>query len=262
VLTEQIQDMRWRISQHAQRREMLDYAVATSRSAMADLEAELSRQRGLWEESARLQGEAEARARDVKARLEEAERGIRALEAGRGEQSRRATEARVRLAQAEERAASARARATQAESDRAARAAEAERVAERIAEQAERIAAIEATLLRGAAVRAMEHLRKEASERTLADGLSLRHTMRARRQALGEQVQASRATWRQQQEDSSSRALSVQELTLAREGICARLREDYGVELEALHAERVAAGTGFDTPRRRRERRCARGGNR
>jgi chromosome segregation protein len=247
VLNEQAGDMRERIAQHIQKRDGLSADITLSQSEMSSLGQEITRLREQWEAARQMQFDAEANVQSAKARLEEAEREIRALAAGRDQQQQQALAARVALAQVEERLAGLRARQEQLDQARRAKQSEAESVAARLADQQRRLIAVEVALLRYSASLADAYHRKEASERCLIEGQALRAQLRGRRQALADQVQTSRTTWRQRQEAAHKRELSVNTLEQNRQAVCRALRDDYQIELEALYRERTEAGeTAFE----------------
>src|SRR5207245_1799734 len=84
------------------------------------------------------------------------------------------------------------------------------------------------------------YLRKEDAERLLSGWAGEREQLRQVRQQRAEQAQASRNTWREQQEQAHARELKVNDVRHQLETLCARLAEDYQLDLAALYQERGA----------------------
>jgi chromosome segregation protein len=153
-----------------------------------------------------------------------------------------ATASQVLLAQTEERLAALRQRLEQAEADHQQRANEQRRAGERLEGLSERLSECEMSLLRGSASLAGNHLRKEGAERHLADDNRQRLDAQQRRGELTEQVQASRSSWREQQQQAHDLGLAVNSLEHQRDALCARLREDYQIDLSSFYREQIEAG--------------------
>src|SRR5262249_41216242 len=81
------------------------------------------------------------------------------------------------------------------------------------------------------------------AERLLAGWEAERTQLRQQRQHLAEEAQAIRSAWRTQQEEAHARELEVNDLRHRRESICARLLEDYQLDLAALYHEEGPPGS-------------------
>src|SRR5205085_7892349 len=66
---------------------------------------------------------------------------------------------------------------------------------------------------------------------------------RERQQRL-EATQTARAGWQARQEEAHAKELAVNELRHRRDALCARLREDYDVDLGELYRQAAAGGPG------------------
>ncbi len=236
VLTEQANDMRWRIGQHQQRRQGLSEEVQVSRSEMSEVEQDLERLAGSWQQAADQAAEADEQVHGARRRVDDADREIREREQQREQQQKGALSARVGLAQVEERLSGLRARQEKHESDLAQRDGERRQAERRLATAEARLQDNECALLEASMSLAMAHVRKETSERQLATSGRQRAEVRQARQQLSEQAQANRSTWRARQEQAHAHELQVNDLRHHREALCARLREDYQLDLTALYA--------------------------
>ncbi|MGL4552103.1 MAG: hypothetical protein ACRC33_13060, partial [Gemmataceae bacterium] len=241
-LTEQAQEARWRVGQHSQRREALAAEADLSRSEADSLEEEIERLEGAYADAAGRREQAEEEGRGARLRQEQAEREARVLEAERDAARQQAQDALVALATVQERLAAVRAGRRQREADLAARQAEREQADARLAGLLARRDELTASLLRASSALAGWHSRQEAAERTRRDGLELRAGLRQRRQSLTERVQAGRAGWQARQTAAHEHELAAASLAQTRDGLAARLAEDYQLDLAALYAEASAAG--------------------
>jgi chromosome segregation protein len=235
VLAEQLADLRSRIGQHRQRREGLHEEVTVSRSEIDNLEQELRGLESSWEQACGEAARAEARVQTLQSRLEQAERAIRDEEAQRQHGQQEATAARVALAQVEERQSALRIRHDQTSADLRRRRQERQQTAEALAAVRNRLAESQKTLLRATAALAHWYACKEEAERRLAGWEQDRLRLRQDRQQRAEQAQASRSSWQAQQEQAHAHELEVNDLRHRRDTLCARLHEDYQIDLAALY---------------------------
>jgi len=238
VLSEQVSHMRSLIGQHRQRREGLHEEVQVSRSEISGLEREIERLTQSWQQARDQAAHADAEVQRLHDRLEEAKREIRLHESHRQERQQEATTARVALAQAEERLDALRKRHEQEELNLQQRRQESEQTRRQQAATLARQTENQRTLLEVCSSLAVCYLRKEAAERLLSDWTRERARLNQERQQRNEQTQASRNSWRIQQEQAHARELSVNDLRHHRDSLCARLHEDYQLDLATLYQER------------------------
>jgi chromosome segregation protein len=242
ILSEQANDMRWRIGQHRQTREGLHEEVTLNRTEVTGLDQEIERLQSSWQKAMDQVAQAEAEVQAARGQVEEMKRQIRHDEEQRIVFQQEVTASQVVLAQTEERLSALRQRLEQADSDHRQRAAELRRAGERLDALAQRLTECEMSLLRGSASLAGNYLRKETAERSLAADNRQRQHARQQRQQLSEQVQASRTSWRDQQQQAHALGLAVNDLEHLRDALSARLREDYQIDLAELYREQIKAG--------------------
>jgi chromosome segregation protein len=242
VLAEQAGDLRTRIGEHRQRRAGLHEEVEVSRSEITGLEQEIARLEADWAHARDEAAAAECRVRDLQARVEDAEREIRGRDAERQGQQEQAVAAKVALAQAEERLAALRARHRQLEGDLRQRGQERSQVEQHLAAARARLEESWRAQLAASSALAGHYLRKESAERRLGEYGGEQARLRRERQQRLEATQAARSGWQARQEEAHAKELAVSELRHRRDGMCARLREDYEVDLGELY--RQTAGDG------------------
>jgi chromosome segregation protein len=242
VLAEQAADLRSRIGQHRQRREGLHEEVQLSRMEISELEREIGEKGLAWRRANEQATQAEAKVQALQARALAAEREAREREGQRQRQQQEVVGARVALAQVEERLTAQRARHGQLEADRAQRAAERKQAEQRLGGLLARLEESHGTLLQASASLASSYLRKEAAEGQLAGLEARRGALRQQRKERAEQTNAVRAQWRTQQEEAHARELEVNELRHRLNTLCARLQEDYQLDLAEHYRQIVAEG--------------------
>jgi chromosome segregation protein len=237
VLAEQLADLRSRIGQHRQRREGLHEEVTVSRSEIDNLEQEIRTLESSWEQARAAAAQAEALVQTVQSRMEEAEQAIRDEEAQRQHAQQEAMTARVALAQVEERQSALRIRHDQTSADLRRRRQERQQTAEALEAVRNRLEESQKTLLRAGAALAHWYVCKEEAERRLAQWEQDRLRLRQDRQQRAEQAQASRSSWQAQQEKAHAHELEVNDLRHRRDSLCARLAEDYQIDLATLYEQ-------------------------
>jgi chromosome segregation protein len=235
VLAEQANDMRLRVGQHRERRAGLNEEVQTSRTEMSGLEEDISRLQKDWQRAAADAAAADVLVQDVSRSLEGAEREIRDRETQRSRQSQLAMTARVALAATEERLSGLRRRQTQLEADRTQRCREYADLEEQCRSLVARLDESRWAQLNASATLATQHLRKERAEQRWAESNGTRDELRSQRRRLTEQAQNSRSGLRTLQEQAHASELEVQEARHLSDSLCARLRDDYQVELADLY---------------------------
>jgi len=236
VLNEQQGDMRERISQQKQRREGLHEEMAVSQSEITRLEDEIHRLEEAWQQASDQAARAEAKVQKLQVRVEAAEREIRERGEQRQLQQQQETAAKITLAEANERLSALWAKQHQVESDLRQRQQERQQREQHWQATSTRLEENQRTLLAASSALAVWYLRKEDAERQVLDLGKKREEVRQRRQQRLEQTQSVRAIWRTQQEQAHSRELEVNQLRHHLDTLCARLHEDYQLDLAALYA--------------------------
>jgi chromosome segregation protein len=238
VLTEQAADLRERIAQHRERREGLHEDVTLNRSELSNLDAEIARLDASWAEARARAEEAEQEVRVLQARLTDMERATRGHEHERAAAEQTHADAKVSLAQLEERLAALGARHEQLAADLHERHLERDRLDGHLRAGLTRLADGERTQLEaGAALAAWCHAR-EVAEREVARVTEERDVSRAALRQLQEQMQSAHSAWQAQQEQLHARELAESDLRHRRDTLVQRLREDCEVELEEEYAAR------------------------
>jgi chromosome segregation protein len=238
VLSQQVAELRSRIGQHRQRRDGLHEEVQVSQSEITNLEQEIGSLETAWSKARADAAEAEARVQVLLDRVAAAEREIHDREEKRQQQQDEALAAKVALAQSEERLKAARARQQQLDTDLGQRQQEREQRQRHLLQTRSRLEDNQRTLLAASSAQATWYVRKEESERRLGGLSAERHQLRLDRQQRAEQAQSSQASWRNQQELAHARELEVNNLRHQLETLCARLQEDYHIDLAALYQEK------------------------
>ena len=100
-----------------------------------------------------------------------------------------------------------------------------------------RLADCHAALLHAYALLSVSYPRKEKAEWLLAEWGGEREGLKEDRHRLAGKAQASRASWRTEQEQAHARELEVNDLRHRRDSLCARLQEDYQLDLAALYEQ-------------------------
>src|SRR5262249_23693545 len=101
------------------------------------------------------------------------------------------------------------------------------------------------SLLRASSLLAAAFARKGSSERRLREWGGEREEAHRRRQTITQQMQASHSTSQQRQKSANALETSVALLGHKREAICAKLREDYQIELQDLYRDCLERDAGW-----------------
>ncbi len=237
VLAEQAADLRARLEQHRTRREGLHEEVRDSQDQMRQLEREVGELEQSWHAARDQAAAAQARAQELAERIRRAEAERRERDRERERQQQESTQARVALAQVEERLAGLRAQHGQLETELAQRRQERAEAETGLRNARARLTESERTMLQASAALACWYLEKESAERQVAALGAERAGQRQERIRLANQAQAVRARWRAQQEQAHARELEVNDVRHRRDTLSDRLREDYQLELGDLYQQ-------------------------
>ena len=241
ILNEQVADLRSRIVQQKQRRAGLHEEMVVSQSEMTGLDQEIAGLEAAWRNAGDQVAKAEAQVQELAARMAAADREIRERGEQRRHQEQQSSGARVALAQAEERLKGLRAKQRQLDADLQQRQQERDQRRQHLHQTAARLEENQRALLAVSSALAVWYLRKEEAERQVASLTQEREQTRAKRQGLQEQTQQVRSAFRTQQEQAHARELEVSDMRHKLAGLCARLSEDYQLDLAALYQERLTA---------------------
>jgi chromosome segregation protein len=229
-----------RLGHERQREQELEEEVRLHKSEIAALERDIAQ----CHEASRLARQAadaaDRQIQDLLARMQAGEKELRAMEAVRQEHQRELTAAQVALAQTEERLQSLRSRLEQLETDAAERRRERDLGQERIVDVKRKLRQSQLLMLEARARLAEGYLAAESGLSRVNELAAGREALRVARHALGEEVQKVRQEWRQHSEQAHARQLTVNDLEHRRQSLAERMREDYEVDLEEMHARSTA----------------------
>ena len=110
----------------------------------------------------------------------------------------------------------------------------------------DRLSATILAALRASAGQAEAYREKEARERVIADLAAKAATDRSAREQVRDRLHDLRHGWQEKQAAAHARELAVHDLNARRDTVAARIREDYGVELDALASAALPASTEGD----------------
>jgi chromosome segregation protein len=240
ILNEQVADLRSRIVQQKERRAGLHEEMVVSQSEMTSLEQEINSLELAWKKAREQVTQAEASVQDLAARVAAADHEIRQREEQRQQQQQQSLTAKVALAQTQERLTALRAKQRQLDDDLRQRQKEREQRRLHLQQTLSRLEENQRTLLAISSTLAVWYLRKEEAERLLSGLTQDREQTREQRQRLLEQTQQIRSSFRAQQEQAHAGELEVNDLRHRVEALCARLNEDYQLNLAAIYQERLA----------------------
>ncbi len=213
-------------------RQVADSIAAESRAATEQLQA------------ARLQlaqlrqrlGAAEETFAACQEQGQELSRQFDALEARRAAQAQASTATQVELAKSEERLANLETQRRQLQGDQLERQRALVEAAQQLHKARGRLAEAEANVLAAESLLAELYLRKESLACEAAEREQDRHRLRDQRLVRTDQAQRMRTEARRLADELHALELAASELRLQREALVARLREDYGLDLESLAA--------------------------
>jgi chromosome segregation protein len=156
------------------------------------------------------------------------------LEAERQAHNRDTTEAKVELAKSEERLRNLHARLRQFEEGRQERGRAIAEGREQLAQCAQRIDASRWNILRAESEIAELYLRKETFATETVRHINQRESLQQQRTEVTAEAQKTRSGIRKLEERLHAQELAANEVRHERDGLAARLREDYGIELAEL----------------------------
>jgi chromosome segregation protein len=231
VFGEQAADLRERIGRHRQRRAGLHEEVAVGRTELSGLDGEIGRLDAAWQDAHERAETADREAQALQARLDSAERQVRAGEQDRLRAEQACTAAQVALAQVEQRLAGLRERHEHMAGDLLARHLDRDALVRRNDAALTRLAAgARAQLAASAALADCCHVREQA-ERRLAGLAERRQAARAEQRRLQEETHAAQAEWQARQERVHAQELRGSDTRHRRDVVVERLRDDYQIDL-------------------------------
>jgi chromosome segregation protein len=233
-LVEEASEMRARLSQHRERRSALHEDVAMKRSELEELQQEIAGLEERLREAQRLAEESEAEAEAAQARANQTDLAQREQEQARVRDEQECSEARVELAQVEERLTGQSRRMAGLQDDLAQRRRELAEFEQNESVIQQRIRESISARLQASSELADCYVLKEDAEAnvsTMADELT-RH--REYRRGAVERLQAAGSQRQEKWNQAHSHEMRAGELRLRLDSICQRIREDYQIELSSL----------------------------
>jgi chromosome segregation protein len=226
--------LRDRILEQRQRRERLVELGELAASEAAILARELAKAEAAWQDAKRQADAADAEAGELKRRLADAEEQVRASEATRDARQAENTAAQVALTRVKQQLAALKSRAGELESEIKHRKIDAINLATAERTLRERTLAAQLDVLRATAAAAAAYADKDGREVHVRDASARRESLRAERDRVHDELKAVRDAWKQRQDQAHAHELTVRDLVNRRDGIAARLKDDYAVEIAEL----------------------------
>ncbi len=242
VQSEQVADLRLRIIRQEEHRDALQSEVEVGGSELTGLRQEIESLEQALAAARAEAARAEARVQELHENQHAGDREIRALEARQAEVREELLAARVELAQVDERTSALTERCRELESTLEQREQEQSLARQNLARCRGRLQENELALLACGATLALAHHDKESAERVLRQEGANRSALRTRRQTLSEQAQASRSSWREQQDQAHSREIIVSQVSGRLQTLLDRLREDYDLDLAEVYRQALVDG--------------------
>lgn len=234
ALAAKVSDLRDSLAAQREKQARLADLVELVSSETAILEGELTKARAALETTSSEAAAAEQSAAEWKTVLESAEMQYRQAEETRVLRQEEHTNVQVALGRAREQAAALTARAKAARDELSQIATDEAALGDTDATLASRIAAAQLAALRAAEAAATAYHHKDIHESAVADYLTVRHEIRARRDQSQLELKLIRDEWTQRQDQAHAHELTVRDLTNRRASIVDRIKEDYGIDLAVL----------------------------
>lgn len=227
-------DLQQKIARQLQQVEQLDEVIVLARRECDILEEDVRGAEAAWVSAKLAAEEAELAEEALRTGLAEAEEVLRRAEQARDAAQEANTAAQVALSRAMADRDRARDRASALEIDLRKRRVEAVDLAATDSTTRARLADCALALLNASAGQAEGYREKEHREGLIAELAAKADADRVARERIRDELQALRSTWQEQQAHAHARELAVHDLESRRNGIAARIRDDYGVELAQL----------------------------
>lgn len=178
----------------------------------------------------------ESQAAESEASIRLKEQELESLDRQRQDQTKKLTKIQIEAAKREQRLGVLRAEREQFETARQERSRALRDAGLRLVQCNERLRQAEFEILRGTTDLSPLYLTKETLSRQLADFRSRRAGLLADRSTLTDQLQSQRKQIRHNEEQLHQRELSAGQVRHERNALVDRLRDDYGIDLQALEA--------------------------
>ncbi len=248
LLSDEAGDVLQRIAKQQQQIEHLDGELHLIRTESSILERQVQETEASWLAAKIAAERAERAAAELEARLAEVKQAIAAGEDDRDHRQQAHTAAQVALSRAAADRDRVRERLTQIDGDLRKRKIEAVDLSS--VEHTARGHLADHTLaaLRASAAQANTYHDKELRERQVGELAARAAADRAAREEVRDRLHALRHGWQEKQSAAHARELAVHDLTARRDGVAARIREDYGLELADLARAPAESASGAVQP--------------
>ena len=230
-------DLQQRIARQLQQVEQLDEVIVLARRECEILEEDVRGAEAACVSARLAAEEAELAEESLRTRLAESEEALRQAEQARNAAQEANTAAQVALSRAVADRDRARDRAGALEIDLRKRRVEAVDLAATDSTTRARLADCTLALLNASSGQAEGYREKEHREGLIAELAANADADRVARERIRDELKALRASWQERQAQAHARELAVHDIDSRRDGIAARIREDYGLELSQLIEE-------------------------
>jgi chromosome segregation protein len=234
LLSGEAGDLQQKIARQLQQVEQLDEMVELLRQESAFLEEEVQRGETAWVTAKFEAEEAELASEALKAKLAGLVDSTRVAEAARDAAQEAHTAAQVALGRAVADRDRARERVAQLDADLRMRRIEAVDLAAVERTARDRLTESTLAMLRASAGQADAYREKEYREHLAGELGEKAATDRTARERVRDDLVNLRTGWQERQNQAHAKELAVHDLQAKRDGVAARIREDYGVELGEL----------------------------
>jgi chromosome segregation protein len=239
LLSGEAGDLQQKIARQRQQVEQLDETIELGRHEAEMLEQEVQRGEAAWLGAKLEAEEAERAAEELRAKLADLQDALRAAEEARDAAQNANTAAQVALSRAAADRDRARERVAQLDVELRKRRIEAIDLAGTERTTRAKLAESTLTMLRASAGQAEAFREKEHRERLATELAAKAATNRATRERVRDELDALRSGWQEKQAQAHAKELAVHDLQSRRDGIAARIREDYAIDLASLSRESV-----------------------
>ena len=220
------------LEQRQTQRQLVDQ-LDLVRSETAVIAGELRTGEAAWTEAAEAAAEADRTAAEVKARIAQANADLADAEAERDRTQAENTTAQVALNRARDHLAGLRRKADELATELRLRKIDGVNLSGADRTARTRLSDITLTILRATAAAATAYADKEEREQQVAELSARQAELRATRETLQADLKQFRGTWKDRHDAAHARELTARDLRTRRDGLAARLREDFGVDLAA-----------------------------
>ncbi len=234
LLSDEAGDLLQRIARQRTQVESLDGEIELFQAECALLERQVRESEAAWVAARMAAEQAEEAAAELDARLVELKRLLAESEAERDRRHEAHTAAQVAFSRAVADRDRAKERDSQTTADLRKRKIETVNLSAVEHEVRGRLECCTLAALRAGAAQADAYHEKENRERVIADFAAQTADDRARREQVRDRLHELRHGWQEKQSAAHARELAVHDLTARRDTVSARIRDDYGIELDEL----------------------------